>query len=74
MQQDDCYFFVDESLPLREQRMSVACVGCHAAEIPEAGWFYRGSKEGYGPFVYKCSFCNKIIYQPSEGDDGEECA
>jgi formylmethanofuran dehydrogenase subunit E len=71
MQHPDCYFFVDMKTPEEERTMSVMCVKCHDEKMPETGWFYRGSVEGYGPFTYKCEICGELIYSPDQ-QEGEE--
>ena len=60
---EDCYFFIDPdpSVPEEQKTMSILCVKCHR-DTPDVGWFYQGSKDGYGPFVYECTRCNKMIY------------
>jgi len=65
----DCYFFVDESVPLQERKMSVLCVECHDNKMPETGMFYHGSKEGYGPFDYKCCICGQLVNDSDEYDE-----
>lgn len=60
----DCYFFIDESVPEKERKMSVLCVECHDTKLPN-GMFYKGSKDGYGPFTYKCCICGKIVHEPN---------
>jgi hypothetical protein len=66
---EDCYFFVDQKVPLNERKMSVLCTECHDTKMPDVGMFYHGSKEGYGPFEFKCCVCRKII-QTEEKETG----
>jgi hypothetical protein len=65
MMDEDCYFFVDEN----ENKMSVLCVECHDTKMPKTGMFYAGSKEGYGPFNYKCCLCGKLVHEFNESED-----
>ena len=62
---EDCYFFVDPdpNVPEEERRMKVICTKCRQEHMPDVGWFYPGSKEGYGPFDYQCCKCQKFIYK-----------
>lgn len=60
---NDCYFFVDDSLPPEEQSISVMCVKCHLEKYPKIGWFWNAKKKGYGPFEYICDKCNNLIYK-----------
>jgi len=66
---NDCYFFVDEEVPLKEQKISVLCVECHDTKMPETGMFYQGSKEGYGPFNYKCCLCGNLVHESDESNE-----
>lgn len=68
----DCYFFVDMGVPEEERTMSILCVECHEQKMPDVGWFYKGSEEGYGPFLYKCCLCGKVIHAEDEGEHDEE--
>lgn len=72
MSTPDCYFFVDQSVPEEDQTVSPLCVECHDSKMPEVGWFYKGSVEGYGPFEYKCRVCGKVIYAGEEGINVQE--
>lgn len=74
MKDQDCYFFVDLSIPEEERTISVMCVKCHDEEMPETGWFYRGSAEGYGPFDYQCELCGQFVHKVSDDEDDQEKA
>lgn len=63
---EDCYFFIDPTIPEEMRTMSILCVECHDQYLPDTGWFYRGSVEGYGPFEYQCCKCGKFIYEPDD--------
>lgn len=68
----DCYFFTDITIPLERRGMSVLCVDCHAKEMPDSGWFYEGSKEGYGPFDFQCCKCSKFVHKAEKDDEQEQ--
>lgn len=59
---EDCYFFIDLEEPEDERKISVLCLTCREEKLPDTGWFWQGSKRGYGPFNYKCCHCDKIIH------------
>lgn len=61
-QNEDCYFYMDESLPEEQRTMNAMCVKCHKNE--NKGWLWEGSKRGYGPYEITCDICGYIIYQP----------
>lgn len=67
----DCYFFVDIEVPEEERSMSIMCIKCHDETKPDTGWYYKGSVEGYGPFVYKCDICGEVIYSPEECEQAD---
>lgn len=69
---EDCYFFIDPTIPEDVRTMSVVCVECHDQYIPDTGWFYRGSQDGYGPYDYQCCKCGKLVHQVNEELDEEE--
>ena len=59
---EDCYFFVSVD-NLEEKKMAVLCVDCKHKDYPDVGWYWEGSRLGYGPFNYICCKCNKVIYK-----------
>lgn len=63
---NDCYFFVDLNIPEEKRTMSILCIECHDKDMPDVGWFYEGSKEGYGPFEFKCCLCGEIIHEANK--------
>jgi len=66
----NCYFYVDNTLPEEEQKISVMCLKCHDEKYPKVGWFWNAQEKGYGPFKYICSKCQNTIYQsPSYKDE-----
>lgn len=69
MPDEDCYFFIDPSVPYKDRKLSVLCVQCHNDQMPDTGMFYLGSQEGYGPFDFKCCICGKYIHKT--GEDSE---
>lgn len=70
MEQRDCYFFIDVSVPEDDRTMSVLCIPCHDNKMPDTGWFYKGSVEGYGPYTYKCHICGLVIHSHEAEDCG----
>jgi hypothetical protein len=70
----DCYFFIDESVPEEKRKISVLCVECHDTKMPKTGMFYEGSKEGYGPFDYKCCVCGTLVNECDEYDEEDQAA
>jgi hypothetical protein len=40
--------------------------------MPDTGWLYMGSKEGYGPFDYECCHCGKFIHKHDDEDEEAE--
>lgn len=62
---EDCYFFVDPdpNIPEEDKVVGVLCLECHDKYMPNIGWFYRGSVEGYGPWDYPCAKCNKLVHK-----------
>lgn len=70
MTKRDCFFFVNLDVPEEDRTMSVLCVPCRTEKMPDTGWFYRGSVEGYGPFTYKCCLCGSVIHEPDQSTQG----
>lgn len=68
----NCYFLVDDSLPEDKRKMMVFCESCREKIIPDKGWFWEGSKFGYGPFDFICCSCKSVIYSPNKNHDNEE--
>ena len=67
----DCYFLVDPdpNVPEKEKTIKAMCVECRDKHMPDAGWFYPGSKEGFGPYDYKCYKCEEFIHKDEEDDE-----
>lgn len=61
---EDCYFYTTK----KEDELFVVplCVECHDKSYPELGWFWLGSVRGYGPYLFRCDKCSKIIYEYKE--------
>ena len=57
----NCYFFIDEALPVEEQVMNCMCVACH--EKQPKGWFWEGARQGYGPYDLDCDICGSQIHR-----------
>ena len=69
----DCYFYTEEELPPDQQLIRVLCMGCHEKN-PDLGWFWQGSKLGYGPFLFACNKCGHVVYQPKgENEEPAPC-
>ena len=62
---ENCFLYVDNTLKEEEQTINVLCVACHEKN-PDIGWFWEGSKLGYGPFDFICSKCGHVIYTKPE--------
>lgn len=69
---EDCYFYIDYTVPIQERSMSVICVQCHDEHMPDTGMFWAGSNEGYGPYDYRCNKCEKLIHEHKEHDKDDE--
>lgn len=64
----DCFFYVDmeQDVPDEEKCISVLCVKCRKEKYPDAGWFWAGSKLGYGPWPYSCNVCGLDVSQDQD--------
>jgi hypothetical protein len=73
MQDQDCYFLEDPDpdVPEEKRHMIVLCMSCREKHFPDQGWFYQGSKDGYGPFDFICDRCGEVIHKHEE-DESEE--
>lgn len=58
---EDCYLYMDETIPEEERTMNVLCEKCHL-KFPGLGWFWEGSKLGYGPFDFTCNKCGHLVH------------
>lgn len=67
---EDCYFYVDmeQDVPDEERKVSPLCIHCHEDKFPgqNVGWFWQGSINGYGPWVYQCKICGRVIHKPDQ--------
>jgi hypothetical protein len=63
--QEDCYFFIDESIPEDIRPISALCLLCYKEK--QVGWFWEGSKRGYYKYNINCSKCGKEIYKIEGG-------
>jgi len=61
VQQENCYLWMDQSIPEEERTMNVLCEKCHL-KYPGLGWFWEGSRLGYGPFEFICNKCGHIVH------------
>jgi len=73
MADNDCYLFVDMNVPEKERKISVLCIECHDEKMPKTGAFYAGSKEGYGPFNFRCCLCGIFIHKADDEENKEKC-
>ena len=68
MTKENCYIWVDNNLPENDRKFNFFCEKCH--EKNKLGWFWEGSRLGYGPFDFTCDQCGHIIYiKPERIDD-----
>lgn len=67
----DAFFFFDKDklkdVPEEEHTLSILCVPCRDERYPGVGWFWEGSKDGYGPWKYICCQCGKDVNFDAEG-------
>lgn len=68
----DCFIFFDPSVPERDRTIEVLCIECHKEKMPECGFFYEGSKEGYSNYDWQCSLCKKFIHKAEEEEEEVE--
>lgn len=59
---EDCWFYQDVSIPENERKMLVLCINCHKKE-PVKGWYWEGSRLGYGPYNFICEKCKHVIHK-----------
>jgi hypothetical protein len=60
---NNCYFYIDESLPIEDQVVESICVDCHKKSYKDKPcWFWHGENLGYGPWDIKCKVCNNFIH------------
>lgn len=70
---ENCYFYIDGNDD-DNKRVRVMCVECHDSKH-KVGWFYDAERQGYGPFDYICSKCERTIHsQPKEKDENKQVA
>jgi hypothetical protein len=66
MEDLDCFIFIDPSVPEQQRTIEAVCVECHNEKMPDSGFFYQGSKEGYSNYDWHCVICKKIIHKAEE--------
>jgi hypothetical protein len=60
---ENCYFWIDNTVPEEQRMMNVMCVECHDKNHPDLeAWFWEGIK-GYGPYDFICDKCGKVIHK-----------
>jgi hypothetical protein len=68
----DCYIFIDPSVSEEKRTIEALCVECRNQKMPDSGFFYEGSKEGYSDYDWQCSICKKYIHKADERDEETE--
>lgn len=68
---EDCFFFIDYSVPEEDRTMSIVCIECHEKYMPDVGMYWNAN-DGYGPFDYKCCKCGKLVHGKDEYDNTDE--
>lgn len=71
VRQEDCYLWMDESIPEEERTMNVLCEQCHP-KYPGLGWFWEGSRLGYGPFEFVCNKCGHVVHAAPKSNTKNE--
>lgn len=68
----NCYFYTT----CRGEDTFVAplCVECHDREFKDLGWFWPGAERGYGPFLFACEKCRKVIHDVEDEPGGPPTA
>jgi hypothetical protein len=66
---ENCYFWIDSELPEEERKINALCEKCHNEKFQNKGWFWEGSKRGYGPFDFICSECSHVIHSHQKDQD-----
>lgn len=61
---EDCYLYIDSSVPESERTIGILCMKCHN-DFPTLGSFWEGSKFGYSPYDFICSKCNHVVSSPN---------
>ena len=64
---EDCYLWVDTSKPEDDRNVNVLCMDCHKNN-PKLGWFWEGSRLGYGPFDFICSLCEHVVHSKEKSE------
>lgn len=72
MQDLDCYIFINPSVPEEQRVVEALCVECRNEKLPDSGFFYEGSKEGYSDFDWQCSICKKYIHKIEDEENLEQ--
>ena len=54
----DCYFYHNEE----NNKILPLCIECREKESINSAWRWSGRDSGYGPFLFKCSCCNSVIF------------
>jgi hypothetical protein len=62
---EDCYLWMDQKVPADQRTIKILCEQCHL-KFPELGWFWEGSRLGYGPFDFICDQCGHVVHSAKE--------
>lgn len=63
----NCYFIVKQDQDQAE-KICALCIECKENYYPDEGWFWEGTKNGYGPWLYQCCNCSQVIHNPELGE------
>jgi hypothetical protein len=68
MNPEDCVWYADEG----GQKMKALCLECHGREFSkDFGWFWEGSRRGYGAYDLDCSLCGRPLNRKEENEDDQ---
>ena len=68
---ENCYLWFDPEVPEDQRTMNVHCEQCHIKH-PDLGWFWEGSRLGYGPFDFICNECGHVIHAAPKSNNEEK--
>jgi len=66
---ENCYFWIKDEVSEPNPVINVLCVQCRDKNHPKLGWFWEGSKLGYGPFDFICGDCGFVIHAHQQDDN-----
>ena len=71
MRREDCYLWMDETVSEEARTMNILCEKCHL-KFPGLGWFWEGSRLGYGPFDFICDKCGHVVHSAPKSSTNNE--